>query len=93
MYIWETDNVNNKEWLKCVVKQRFLDQFVQIWQTALSYISKAVNCRIFITKFKFEENFNTLNIADTIKLCRFKTTTNRYLPIEIRLTVKYCKRK
>ena len=21
-YIWETENVNNKEWLKCVVKQR-----------------------------------------------------------------------
>jgi hypothetical protein len=24
-YIWETENVNNKEWLKCVVKQRLLD--------------------------------------------------------------------
>jgi hypothetical protein len=28
-YIWETENVNNKEWLKCVVKQRLVDQFVQ----------------------------------------------------------------
>jgi hypothetical protein len=49
-YIWETENVNNKEWLKCVVKQRSLDQFVQNWQTSLSDSSKALNYRIFKIK-------------------------------------------
>ena len=29
IYIWETENVNNKERLKCVVKQRLLDDYVQ----------------------------------------------------------------
>jgi hypothetical protein len=51
-YIWETENVNNKEWLKCVVKQRLVDQFVQNWQTSLSDSSKALNYRIFKTKFE-----------------------------------------
>ena len=46
-YIWETENVNNKQWLKCVMKQRLLDQFVQNWQTSLSDSSKALNYRIF----------------------------------------------
>ena len=73
-YIWETENVNNKEWLKCVVKQRLLDQFVQNWQTSLSDSSKASNYRIFKTKFEFEEYFNILNIGDAIRLCRFRTT-------------------
>ena len=36
-YIWETENVNNKEWLKCVVKQRLIDQFVQNWQTSVRF--------------------------------------------------------
>jgi hypothetical protein len=27
-YKWETENVNNNEWIKYVVKQRLLDQFV-----------------------------------------------------------------
>jgi hypothetical protein len=67
-YIWETENVNNKEWLKCVVKQRLLDQFVQNWQTSLSDSSKALNYRIFKTKFEFEEYFNILNIGDAIRL-------------------------
>ena len=53
-YIWKTENVNNKEWLKCVVKQRLLDQFVQNWQTSLSDSSKALNYRIFKTKFEFD---------------------------------------
>jgi hypothetical protein len=29
-YIWGTENVNNKEWLKCVVKQRLLDQLIHL---------------------------------------------------------------
>jgi hypothetical protein len=65
-YIWETENVNNKEWLKCVVKQRLLDHFVQNWQISLSDSSKALNYRIFKTKFEFEEYFNILNIGDAI---------------------------
>jgi hypothetical protein len=43
--------------------------------------SKALNYRIFKTKFEFEEYFNILNIGDAIRLCRFRTT-NHYLPIE-----------
>jgi hypothetical protein len=44
-------------------------------------IVKALNYRIFKTKFEFEEYFNILNIGDVIRLCRFRTT-NHYLPIE-----------
>ena len=66
----------NKEWLKCVVKQRFLDQFVQDCPTSLACSSKALNDRIFNTKFEFEVYmyFNILNIAAGIRLCRFRTT-------------------
>jgi hypothetical protein len=64
---------------KC--KHRLLDQFVQNWQISLSDSSKALNYRIFKTKFQFEEYFNILNIGDAIRLCRFRTT-NPYLPIE-----------
>ena len=46
------------------MKQRLLDQFVQNWQTSLSDSSKALNYRIFKTKFEFEEYFNILNIGD-----------------------------
>jgi hypothetical protein len=63
-----------------------LDQFVQSWQTSLSDSSKALNYRIFKTKFEFEEYFNILNIGDAIRLCRFRTT-NHYLPIETGTTV------
>ena len=56
-YIWETENVNNKEWLKCVVKQRLLDQFVQNWQTSLSDSSKALNYRFL------KPNSNSRNIS------------------------------
>ena len=63
------------------MKQRLIDQFVQNWQTSLSDSSKALNYRIFKTKFEFEEYFNILNIGDAIRLCRFRTT-NHYLPIE-----------
>ena len=66
---------------KCVVKQRLLDQFVQNWQTSLSDSSKALNCRIFKTKFEFKEYFKILNIGDAIRLCWFRTT-NQNLPIE-----------
>ena len=38
--------------IKCVVKQRLLDQFVQ---TSLSDSSKELNYRISKTKFEFEE--------------------------------------
>ena len=77
-YIWETENVKDKEWLKCVVKQRLLYQFVQNWQTSLSDSSKALNYRIFQTKFEVEEYFNVLNIGDAIRLCRFRTTNPIY---------------
>jgi hypothetical protein len=48
------------------VKQRLLDQFVQNWQTSLSDSSKALNYKIFKTKFEFEEYFNILNMGHAI---------------------------
>jgi hypothetical protein len=62
-----------------------IDQFVQNWQTSLSDSSKALNYRIFKTKFEFEEYFNILNIVHAIRLCRFRTT-NHYIDRENR----YC---
>ena len=64
------------------MKQRFLDQFVNNWQTSLSDSSKALNYRIFKTKFEFEEYFNMLNIVHAIMMCIIMTTTNHCLPIE-----------
>jgi hypothetical protein len=45
--------------------------------------SKALYYRISKTKYEFDDSgyFNILNIADAIRLCRFRTT-NHYLPIE-----------
>lgn len=70
------NNAKCKEWLKCIVKQQLLDQFMQNWHTSLTDSSKAFNYRISKTKFEFDNNgyFNILNIADAIRLCRFRTT-------------------
>jgi hypothetical protein len=39
-YIWETENVNDKEWLKCVVKQRLLDHLYRIGKHLCQILQK-----------------------------------------------------
>ena len=57
------------------------DQFIQNWNSTVFDSSKALNYRIFKTKFEFEEYFNILNSTDAKKFCRFRTT-NHHLPVE-----------
>jgi hypothetical protein len=46
-YIWETEHFNNKEWLKCAVKQRFNLYNLPILRT--SYIAlSALSARCFL---------------------------------------------
>ena len=63
--IWETEHFNNIEYLKCVIKQRLEDQFLQNWNSLVQNSPKALNI---------------LEIKDAILLCRFRTTNNK-LPI------------
>ena len=79
--IWQTENFMNNEWLKLNVKQRLLDQFIQNWNTEVFESSKALNYRIYKTKFEFEEYFNILSQKQAKIICRFRTT-NHHLPIE-----------
>jgi len=79
--IWETEIVDGQEFIKNVVKQRLLDQFTQNWFASLNNSTKALNYRIFKEKLEFEEYFNILNLSDSIKICRFRTT-NHHLPVE-----------
>ena len=58
-----------------------MDQFVQSWHSTMFDSPKALNYRIFKTRFEFEECFNILQKTDAIKFCRFRTT-NHQLPIE-----------
>ena len=44
--------------------------------------SKALNYRIFKTKFEFEEYFNILNIGDAIRLCTQQITSYRLKPVD-----------
>lgn len=80
-YVWETQNFINKNWLKSIVKQRLIDQFLQDWYSLVQNSPKSTNYRIFKTELKFEEYFNILDIKNAIVLCRFRTT-NHKLPIE-----------
>ena len=79
--IWETELFNNVDYLKCVIKQRLEDQFLQNWNSLLQNSPKAINYKTFKTEFKYEEYLNILEIKDAILLCRFRTTNNK-LPIE-----------
>ena len=79
--IWETELFDNVDYLKCVIKQRSEDQFLQNWNSLVQNSPKAINYKTFKTKFKYEEYLNILEIKDAILLCRFRTTNNK-LPIE-----------
>jgi hypothetical protein len=79
--IWETEHFNNIEYLKCLIKQRLEDQFLQNWNSLVQNSSKAINYKTFKTEFKYKEYLNNLEIKDAILLCRFRTTNNK-LPME-----------
>ena len=67
--------------MKCVIKQRLEDQFLQYGNYLVQNSPKAINYKIFKTEIKYEEYLNILEIIDAILLCRFRTTNNK-LPIE-----------
>jgi hypothetical protein len=52
--IWETEHFNNIEYLKCVIKQRLEDQFLQNWNSLVQNSPKAVNYKTFKAEFKYE---------------------------------------
>ena len=79
--IWETELFDNVDYLKCVIKQRLEDQFLQNWNSLVQNSPKAINYKTFKTEFKYEEYLNILEIKDAVLLCRFRTTNNK-LPIE-----------
>jgi hypothetical protein len=89
--IWETELFDNVDYLKCVIKQRLEDQFLQNWNSLVQNSPKAINCKTFKTEFKCEEYLNILEIKDAILLCRFRTTNNK-LPIETAMA-EHSKRK
>ena len=80
-YIWDGKNFLHEEWLKAVIKQRLMDQFIQNWFSKIIDSPKAINYRIFKTKFEFEEYLNALEYTNAVLLCRFRTC-NTKLPIE-----------
>ena len=79
--IWETELFDNVDYLKCVIKQRLENQFLQNWNSLIQNSPKAINYKTIKTEFKYEEYLNILEIKDAILLCRFRTTNNK-LPIE-----------
>ena len=53
--IWETELFDNVDYLKCVIKQRLEDQFLQNWNSLVQNSPKAINYKTFKTEFKYEE--------------------------------------
>jgi hypothetical protein len=84
--IWETELFDNVDYLKCVIKQRLEDQFLQNWNSSVQNSPKSINYKTFQTKCKYEEYLNILEIKYAILLCRFRTTNNKF-PIEICLVL------
>ena len=64
--IWETELFDNVDYLKCVIKQRLEDQFLQNWNSLVQNSPKAINYKTFKTEFKYEEYLNILEIKDAI---------------------------
>ena len=64
--IWETELFDNVDYLKCVIKQRLGDQFLQNWNSLVQNSPKAINYKTFKTEFKYEEYLNILEIKDAI---------------------------
>ena len=64
--IWETELFDNVDYLKCVIKQRLEDQFLQNWNSLVQNSPKAINYKTIKTEFKYEEYLNILEIKDAI---------------------------
>ena len=64
--IWETELFDNVDYLKCVIKQRLEDQFLQNWNSLVQNSPKAINYKTFKTEFKYEKYVNILEIKDAI---------------------------
>jgi hypothetical protein len=79
-YIWDGQNFPHEDWLKAVIKRRLMDQFIQNWFSKIIDSPKAINYRIFKTKFEFEEYLNVLEYKNAVLLCRFRTC-NTKLPL------------
>ena len=47
--IWETELFDNVDYLKCVIKQRLEDQFLQNWNSLVHNSPKAINYKTFKT--------------------------------------------
>ena len=90
--IWETEHFNNIEYLKCVIKQRLEDQFLQNWNSLVQNSPKTINNKNFKTEFKYEEYLNILEIKDATLFCRFRTTNNK-LPIETGAMAEHTKHR
>jgi hypothetical protein len=58
-----------------------MNQFIQNWFSKIIDSPKAINYRIFKTKFESEEYLNALEYTNAVLLCRFRTC-NTKLPIE-----------
>jgi hypothetical protein len=63
------------------IKLCLCDQFQQNWNDDLQTCSKAINYRIFIYTFGFEDYFNILDENAFLVFCKLRTV-NRRLPIE-----------
>ena len=76
--IWETELFDNVDYLKCVIKQRLEDRFLQNWNSLIQNSLKSINYKTFKRECKYEEYLNILEIKYAIFLCRFRTTNNKF---------------
>jgi hypothetical protein len=79
--IWETELFDNVDYLKCVIKQRLEDRFLQNWNALVQHSPKSIYYKTFKTECKYEEYLHILEIKYATLLCRFRTTNNKF-PIE-----------
>ena len=56
--LWETEHFNNIEYLKCIIKQRLEDQFLQNCNFVVQHSPKAIIYKTFKTK----QSLNMKNI-------------------------------
>jgi hypothetical protein len=61
-------------------------QCIQNWFSKLSGSPKAINYKIFKTKFEFEEYLNVLEYKNAVLLCRFQTCNTKLPLVKYSLT-------
>ena len=79
--LFYVQNTDLTKWLPKSIKLRLIDQFKQIWNSAIQNTSKCITYRLFKEHFEFENYFNIINDRDIYTLCKFRTS-NHSLPIE-----------